>query len=93
MCTLQVTGVQRTGALIQLLYSLTGPGPTRTAFGTASLSRPILDLGAFTPDAQGNISAQRFVPPGAAGLTIWSQAVELAGSDVWWGPLLTQVVQ
>ena len=92
-CRLDVSGVSRPNAFIQLLYSLTGPGPTRTPFGVASLSRPILDLGAFAPDADGNIRVPRLIPAGAAGLTIWTQAVELVGIDVWWGEMITAVVQ
>lgn len=90
---LDVIGLTRPGAFVQLLYSLTGPGPTRTLAGIASLSLPIYDLGAYFPDAQGNVQVPRLIPAGAAGLSIWTQALEISGTDAWWSPLVADVVQ
>jgi len=90
---LVVTGVERPGAIIQLLFSLTGPGPTRTVAGIADLSAPIKDLGAYVPDAEGKVVVPRFIPANAVGRTIWTQAVELTGPDAWWVPGLERVIQ
>lgn len=93
LATLAIFGMERRNAFAQFLYSTTGPGPTRTPYGLASLSRPILDLGAFLPDSEGNIVEQFLVPIGAKGLPVWFQAIEIVGLDVWWGPMLAEVVQ
>lgn len=93
-CRLDVTGITRPNSYVQLLYSLTGAGPTFTPFGYADLGAPILDLGAYSPDAQGNIRVPRFVPAVASGATIWTQALEIAGfgTDGWWSPMIEAVV-
>lgn len=68
-------------SLVVIAYS-TRPGPTATPFGNASLGSNYEEIGRYTPDAQGTVSAQFFIPSVASGMTIWLQAAEiLAGGD------------
>lgn len=67
------------GTTVIVAYSLTGGGPTATPFGTADLSKPIHQLPAESADLQGETSAMYFVPPGASGITIWLQGLNIRG--------------
>lgn len=76
--TFDISGCDPAGITI-LAYSL-NPGPTVTPFGVADIGSPIKEIGRFTPDAQGNVQAMVNIPPAAAGLTAWVQAVDAANS-------------
>jgi hypothetical protein len=56
-------------------YSLTGPGPTTTSYGVLDMSPPIQTLVALQSDASGNVSFSPLVPPGASGITLYTQAL------------------
>jgi hypothetical protein len=86
--TLSVTGADPT-SLVFLGYSLRGPGPTTTPFGVAQLSHPIEQLGRFSPNAQGEVQTTAPVPPTAAGVPVWMQALELttASAGIWSNPM------
>ncbi len=64
---------------VYLAYSLTGGGPTNTNWGPAELSNPIHQLPPMTADANGDASYSTTVPAGASGVTVWFQALDLAG--------------
>ncbi len=66
---------------VYLGYSLTGGGPTNTAYGTAALSPPIQQFPAMTADANGSASTSTNIPAGASGVTVWFQALDLASSQ------------
>lgn len=55
-------------------YSLTGPGPTNTAFGPVDLTPPIKKLVALTADINGNVVFSPLVPAGTLGVTFYTQA-------------------
>jgi len=59
-------------------YSLTGSGPTNTAFGMVAMSPPIKLLTALTTDSAGGSVWSSPVPPSASGRTLYSQGVDLA---------------
>ncbi|HJM39914.1 MAG TPA: hypothetical protein QGG59_07350 [Planctomycetota bacterium] len=61
-------------------YSLTGSGPTQTMFGDVDMSPPIGQFPAQVVDQNGDVHHQVTIPPGAAGLTVYSQCVELTGA-------------
>jgi len=86
--TLTVTGADPS-SLVFLGYSLRGPGPTTTPFGVAHLSQPIEQLGRFAPNAQGEVQTTAPVPPTAAGVPVWMQALELTtvSAGIWSNPL------
>lgn len=64
------------GSLVYMAYSLT-PGPTNTPYGIADVGSPYTMIGQFTADASGNVNATLPVPGIAAGITAWSQCLEL----------------
>lgn len=64
------------GAALTVAYSLTGPGPTSSPFGTLSLSPPILQLPPQTADALGGAVWRSTLPPSAAGLVVWIQGYD-----------------
>lgn len=91
--TLTVTGADPTSIVI-MGYSLRGPGPTTTPFGVADLTQPIDQIGRFAPDAQGEVMITSPVPPTAAGVPIWTQALEITSLNVGiWSNPLALVVQ
>ena len=91
--TLTVTGADPS-SLVFIAYSLRGPGPTTTPFGVADLSHPIEQLGRFTPTTQGEVMTTSPVPPTAAGVPVWMQALELTSLSVGiWSNPLALVVQ
>lgn len=68
------------GAPALVAYSLTGAGPTVTAFGTVDLSAPFRTLPIATLDANGEASFDQMLPAGATGINVWIQGVDLGGS-------------
>jgi len=66
-------------AVVYLAYSLL-PGPITTPYGLADLGAPYKIIGAFAPDASGNIATQLPIPPLAAGVTAWTQGLEISGA-------------
>jgi len=66
------------GAIIELLYSKVGPGPTDSIYGLLSLSAPVLPIGHKTFDAAGEALFHGSVPPFFGGTTVWLQA------GMWW---------
>lgn len=67
------------GATLLLGYSLTGAGPTPTAYGPADLSMPIGMLPGGTADALGMYTLVSVVPPQLSGMTVYLQALEITG--------------
>jgi hypothetical protein len=63
-------------------YSLAGPGPTSTPFGSVDLTMPIKQLGSVTCDSQGRATKTQTLPPNASGLTVYLQAAEINGTTV-----------
>ncbi|NQU48856.1 MAG: hypothetical protein HQ519_09435 [Planctomycetes bacterium] len=64
-------------------YSLAGAGPTSTPFGDAWLGQPYQAIGPFIADANGEVDIMSPpIPAGAAGITVWSQALEILGGGV-----------
>ena len=61
-------------------YSLTGAGPTNTAFGVVDMSRPISTLANISTNASGAASLTVNVPANASGVTLYTQALNLAGA-------------
>ena len=59
-------------------YSLTGAGPTNTPYGPVAMSLPINQLPIATADATGYALTLANVPAGAAGITVYSQALDLS---------------
>jgi len=68
------------GATCIMAYSLAGGGPTSTAVGDVDLSMPINRLPALTADANGDAGMSVSVPSGAAGVSVWIQAVDMSTS-------------
>ena len=62
---------------VYMLFSLTGAGPTPTFVGLLDLSNPIQVLSSLTADGFGFAFTTLDVPLGAAGLTLYTQAVNL----------------
>jgi len=69
------------GGQVYLGYSLTGGGPLLTSFGTAALSMPVTLLPDHVANASGQTTFGISVPPGAAGRTVWFQALDVARSS------------
>ncbi len=64
------------GAYVYLAYSLT-PGPTATPYGLADLGSPYTIIGKFFADASGNVNVTMPIPAIAAGITAWTQGLEI----------------
>ena len=79
--TLTAEGCDPTSRVL-FAYSLAGPGPTSTPFGSVDLSVPIKQLGSVTCDSQGRATKTKTLPPNASGLTVYLQAAEINGSTV-----------
>lgn len=60
-------------------YSLTGSGPTQTMFGDVDMTPPISQFPTQTVDPNGEVHFLTNIPPAAAGLTVYSQCVEITG--------------
>ena len=74
--TIAVAGA-RSGNTVIAAYSLHGGGPTNTTVGPVDLTPPINQLPSMTADSIGNASRSLNVPSGAAGISVWLQAVDL----------------
>lgn len=74
--TFSVTGATAFGNVI-IAYSLTGAGPTVTPFGTADMSAPIKTLTTMSADAAGAASFSPVVPGGVAGVTLYTQCLDV----------------
>ena len=55
-------------------YSLTGPGPTSTPYGSVDMTPPIKTLVALPADINGDVVFSPVVPAGASGVTFYTQA-------------------
>ena len=63
-------------------YSLTGAGPTPSAYGDIAMTAPIQQLASLTLNAQGNGEFLQTLPPAITGLTVWSQALDLGSGSL-----------
>lgn len=63
-------------------YSLSGAGPTSTAYGNAALSAPFVTLTSVTALGDGTASLTVPVPASAGGVNIWLQALDLSSGDL-----------
>lgn len=70
------------GSVLIVGYSFAGVGPTTTPFGVVDLSPPIFQLPAESVDGSGKTSKNYQIPAGAAGRTIYVQAVNVVGPGV-----------
>ncbi|MCP4771703.1 MAG: hypothetical protein GY879_09875 [Planctomycetes bacterium] len=75
--TLTVSGATAGGGVL-IGYSLTGAGPTMTPFGPVDMSAPITQLPVLTADGAGVAALSLGVPGRASGLTVYTQAADLA---------------
>ena len=65
-----------TPAKVFFAWSITGPGPTSTPYGWVGLSPPINTLPPILADATNGIASRQVqVPPTAAGMPVWIQAL------------------
>lgn len=76
----EVTGLDR-DALVSLMYSFAGPGPTVTPFGLADLGSPYATLATVDADRDGHAEVVLTVPTSLLGRTVWTQAVEILGAS------------
>lgn len=58
-------------------YSLAGPGPTASPWGSLDLSQPIYPLATQTADGFGTSSWQVAIPAGAVGRNVWLQGYDV----------------
>ncbi len=63
------------GNRVYLAYSLSGPGPTATPVGNVQLSPPIRLLAIQAADENGEVDVDIAVPPGSAGITVYTQVL------------------
>lgn len=90
---LTVTGADPTSRII-IGYSLDGGGPTTTPYGIADLTAPIEQIGRFSPDANGDLTVNQFIPNNITGVPVWLQALEITSLDVGiWSNSLALTVQ
>lgn len=61
-------------------YSLSGSGPSTTAFGNVDMSPPIQRIGPFVPNAAGDIIKNINIPIGLSGATLWTQTLVIKSS-------------
>ncbi len=82
------------GATVVIGWSITGAGPTPTRYGDVAMSPPIQQLPTLTADPQSVATTSLPVPPAAAGLTVYTQAVAIdaGGTGILSNPLV-EVVQ
>jgi hypothetical protein len=69
------TAGSNAGAVVIVAYSFAGGGPTNTVVGMVDLSNPIWQLPPVLADVNGDTSEMYNLPAGAAGRSIWLQAV------------------
>ena len=79
--TLSLSGAGA-GATCIMAYSLAGGGPTSTAVGDVDLSQPINRLPSLTADGNGDAGMTVNVPSGAAGVSVWIQAVDMSSATL-----------
>jgi hypothetical protein len=79
--TLTVQGASAGGGVL-LGYSLTGAGPTLTAYGMVEMSLPIRQLGNLTANPSGEAVLSTGIPARASGLTVYTQAVDLLSGQL-----------
>jgi hypothetical protein len=79
--TMQLAGMQP-GRTAIFAYSRTGPGPTLTNFGWVNMSLPIRTVGGGIAGADGVARFDVAVPAIAAGLTIYSQALNVTTTEL-----------
>jgi len=70
------------GDAVTFAYSLAGSGPTTTPFGVADMSAPINVLTSASADVTGVASVGLTVPSGAAGVTLYTQALVVTTSTL-----------
>lgn len=69
-------GNPSTPAKVFFAWSTTGPGPTSTPYGSVGLSPPIKTLPPIYADVTNGIASRQVqVPPMAAGMPVWIQAL------------------
>jgi hypothetical protein len=81
IATFSISGATA-GRNVILGYSLSGAGPSTTRFGVVDMTRPITRFATLTADASGNAASGMTIPAGIAGLTVYSQAVNLASGTL-----------
>ena len=69
--------ISQAGANVPVIigYSLTGAGPTNTAYGSVNMSLPIRVLVNLQSNASGDVSFSPLVPSVASGMTFYTQAL------------------
>ncbi|TAH37064.1 MAG: hypothetical protein EYC70_08780 [Planctomycetota bacterium] len=67
------------GNNVVIAYSINGPGPVNSPYGTVHLTPPINQLMPIPADAQGEVHLNVTVPPGLSGRTVWAQSLEVTG--------------
>jgi hypothetical protein len=77
--TLRVDGCEATSNVL-IGYSLAGPGPTNTPYGSVDMSMPIKKLPVMACDPNGAVVHLVSIPPSAGGVMVWTQAAELQAS-------------
>ncbi len=90
VATLTISNVTPLGSVL-VGYSLSGAGPTNTIYGPVDMSPPISQLAPLTADAAGVAAAAVPVPPTAAGITVYTQALDLATGEL--SNSLAEVIQ
>jgi len=71
-------GNPATPAKAVFAWSTTGPGPTSTPYGPVALSPPIKSLPPIFADVTNGIASRQVqIPPTAAGMPVWIQALVL----------------
>ena len=92
LARLEVTGLDPL-AFTTILVSLIGPGPTQTLYGTADVGYPYHTLAYVDANTAGEVRIQAPVPPWLAGMTVWSQAVEIVDFETRFSNASAEVVQ
>ncbi len=65
------------GALQYASWSVAGGGPQNSAWGTVYLSNPYHTLPPVAADSNGNVTISTYSPPGASGLQVWVQSLDV----------------
>jgi len=81
VATFSVTGATA-GGTVMLGYSLTGAGPTNTQFGVVDMSLPITVLTSMVANGSGDADYMPNVPGNAAGVTLYTQGVDLTSGTL-----------
>ncbi len=84
-----ISGCTPHGA-VYLAYSMTGPGPTSTTWGTAMLSPPVRPIPPCPADANGDAMQTAFVPGRVSGRPVWIQAMD--GESLQMSNVLAEVI-